>query len=452
MGIKSQRIIFIFLVIVVVAFSLLKKPFGNPDEGAHFLRAYEVSHFHLINREGDIGVGINCQDYFSAAKKHFLIAWYQPESESLDANCMVKSINSAGTYPPLPYLPLAISLSVSKLMHLSVEHSVYFMRIVNGFSCLFLIYFFSSRVLLGQHSVSVLLILAMLPMALSLWASVSADALTLALCLCFIFYILSFDYSRASLIKRKEWILLYLLAFAIGNSKVGYSMITITPLVLHFCCNGFMVFRNSLIRSTLLLMGCVLLAVGTSIVWVKFTDKSLVYLGNGAVPLEQICFVLRNPLYFISLSLSTVFDVKQLYSTILPLHYGLNGMYMIIAFWLLLVNIFFACLTNPHFNVPNNFSCVSRTSCFAFSLMLFFIFGIVLSLPLYLTYNPVAYDNLLGFQGRYLLPILPILVVSLLAISMSNLINNDLKQILSLTTFVIPAVTNIAIIIRMLIR
>ena len=35
MGIKSQRIIFIFLVIVVVAFSLLKKPFGNPDEGAH---------------------------------------------------------------------------------------------------------------------------------------------------------------------------------------------------------------------------------------------------------------------------------------------------------------------------------------------------------------------------------------------------------------------------------
>lgn len=50
MGIKSQRIIFIFLVIVVVAFSLLKKPFGNPDEGAHFLRAYEVSHFHLINR------------------------------------------------------------------------------------------------------------------------------------------------------------------------------------------------------------------------------------------------------------------------------------------------------------------------------------------------------------------------------------------------------------------
>jgi uncharacterized membrane protein len=55
-------------------------------------------------------------------------------------------------------------------------------------------------------------------------------------------------------------------------------------------------------------------------------------------------------------------------------------------------------------------------------------FGIVLSLPLYLTYNPVAYDNLLGFQGRYLLPILPILVVSLLAISMSNLINNDLKQ------------------------
>ncbi|MEB6578249.1 DUF2142 domain-containing protein [Enterobacter quasiroggenkampii] len=452
MGIKSQRIVFIFLVIVVIAFSLLKKPFGNPDEGAHFLRAYEVSHFHLINRAGDIGVGINCQDYFSAAKKHFLIAWYQPESESLDANCMVKSINSAGTYPPLPYLPLAISLSVSKFMHLSVEHSVYFMRIVNGFSCLFLIYFFSSRLLLGQHSVSVLLILAMLPMALSLWASVSADALTLALCLCFIFYILSFDYSRTSLIKRKEWILLYLLAFAIGNSKVGYSMITITPLVLHFCCNGFMVFKRSLIRSTLLFIGCVLLAVGTSIVWVKFTDKSLVYLGNGAVPLEQMCFVLKNPLYFISLSVSVVFDVKHLYSTILPLHYGLNGMYMLIAFWLLLVNLFFACVTNPHFNLPNKFSCVSRTGCFAFFLILFFVFGVVLSLPLYLTYNPVAYDDLLGFQGRYLLPILPILVVSLLVISISNLINNHFKQILSLTTFVIPAVINIAIIIRMITR
>lgn len=452
MGIKSQRIVFIFLAFVVVAFSLLKKPFGNPDEGAHFLRSYEVSHFHLINREGDIGVGINCQDYFSAAKKHFLIAWYQPESESLDADCMVKSINSAGTYPPLPYLPLAISLSVSKLMHTSVEHSVYFMRIVNGFSCLFLLYFFSSRVLHGQHTVSALLILAMLPMALSLWASVSADALTLALCLCFIFYTLSFDYSRASLIKRKEWILLYLLAFAIGNSKVGYSMITIIPFVLHFFCNGFMVFRRSLIWSTLLLIGCALLAVGTSIVWVKFTDKSLVYLGNGAVPLEQMYFVLRNPLCFISISLSAVFDVKHLYSTILPLHYGLNGMYMIIAFWLLLVNLFFACVTNPHFNLSNNFSCISRTGCFAFLLILFFVFAVILSLPLYLTYNPVAYNDLLGFQGRYLLPILPVLVVSLLTISISNLINNHLKQHISLTTFVIPAVINIAIIIRMITR
>jgi hypothetical protein len=70
MGIKSQRIIFIFLVIVVVAFSLLKNLSAIQMKGS-FPASYEVSHFHLINREGDIGVGINCQDYFSAAKNIF---------------------------------------------------------------------------------------------------------------------------------------------------------------------------------------------------------------------------------------------------------------------------------------------------------------------------------------------------------------------------------------------
>src|SRR5206468_4934122 len=42
-------------------------PFANPDEGAHYLRAYEVSRGHLLNLdERHNGIGIACADYLIA--------------------------------------------------------------------------------------------------------------------------------------------------------------------------------------------------------------------------------------------------------------------------------------------------------------------------------------------------------------------------------------------------
>jgi uncharacterized membrane protein len=48
---------------------------------------------------------------------------------------------------------------------------------------------------------------------------------------------------------------------------------------------------------------------------------------------------------------------------------------------------------------------------------IFFLIAIiqtlVICLPLYLTYTPVGYGQVLGFQGRYLFPIAPLLMVAL---------------------------------------
>ena len=86
---KFMFYIYLITLVIVVLLSIKIKPFGNPDEGAHFLRAYEISKGHFFNTKGNIGVNISCREYEIIAKKYAPIAFEQQFNKKGEKNVYV---------------------------------------------------------------------------------------------------------------------------------------------------------------------------------------------------------------------------------------------------------------------------------------------------------------------------------------------------------------------------
>ena len=116
-----------------VGIGLRQAPFNMPDEGAHYLRAYEVSHLHLVNFRGAAGVDIPCNEYLVAAHQYNRIPAAQQKAfdGQHDPACTVKSVNPAGAYSFVPYIPAAFALFVTEKLRWKVEKRLIAARVAN---------------------------------------------------------------------------------------------------------------------------------------------------------------------------------------------------------------------------------------------------------------------------------------------------------------------------------
>lgn len=145
--------------------------FKNPDEGAHYLRAYEIASSHYLNSKGHIGSDISCNEYVTIAKKYAPIAYYQEHAERGGESCYVKTINSASTYPPTAYIFLASMIKAGHVFDLSIEKTAVLCRVINGLFCFILIYIAINRM---SHAKYLMFGVLFSPMVMVMLSAVSA--------------------------------------------------------------------------------------------------------------------------------------------------------------------------------------------------------------------------------------------------------------------------------------
>ncbi|MEN9456146.1 MAG: hypothetical protein RL210_1665 [Pseudomonadota bacterium] len=381
--------------IVACLVAIYTPPFAMPDEGAHFLRATEVSKLHLSNHKGDVGVEIPCADYLVAAKQYAPIAYFQPVDGRSDVNqpsCQVKTVNSAGMYSPLPYLASAIGLSITNSAGWSVENRLKAARLLNALAtsviCLL--------VLLPLHRWRALLsLIALLPMTIWLRSSISADALTITFCVAFLGYTIGLAEQQQA-IGRRQILILCSLAMLLGSMKPAYGLLGFSALVLY---PGARTSSGKIKWVALLAPGASALFV--SIFWARIADPNLIYLGNGANPVEQLAFILRHPLRYVQIIGATLWQElgNLTYNGIIPslaaarqfsVHFGVANCTLLLLAGLALT----ASSENPL--LPRQRQILVLTALFCLAAMVS---------PLYLTYTPVGHERILGLQGRYFLPL-----------------------------------------------
>lgn len=391
------RWLFAFLLMLCLGMTVAirQAPFSMPDEGAHYLRAYEVSHLHLLNYRNHVGVDIPCNEYLIAAKKYQLTPGIQKKAEEgwMDSSCRVRSINTAGTYSFVPYIPAALSLFITEKLGWKIEDKLVAARGAN-FAVWFTILFFG--LLLIEKGRILMACLVLFPSFFWQLVALSADGSTFAFCLLYVFVVVSAAQQRTVVTPKLIKILLPIAAL-IGASKGVYVPIAL----LSFGLWDRLPDKGRFYK----LMVCVtptLVALGVFLLLTGLADPSLIYLGNGANPANQMAGILLDPISFADIIFHSLLQT-DLRGVVAPAYavpnagraFGITVVAGVTSAVLLIYS---------DFGVDRKFRVVAA--------LVFILLLAAVALPLYLTYSPVGAKYILGLQGRYYLPLIPLAFVA----------------------------------------
>jgi uncharacterized membrane protein len=394
---RNYIIIFLLAAFLSCIIAWLTPPFSNPDEGAHYLRAFEVSRGHWINTQGNVGTPILCRDYLVIAKQYGRVAFYQDIAEKMQPNateCTVSSVNTAGIYSPIPYLAAAIGMRIGEEQGKTVETRLKMGRMANALAtsliCLL-------SVLAVQQYRLLLTAFALIPACMWLRASLSADALTIATSLCYLAYALRLNEKHTAITFRIIFEFC-LLAFVLGSMKPAYGLLSFSSLILLKRSNEG---RRNLLNAVILAVPG-FAAITMSSFWALVPDASLIYINTfgGAAPTLQWQYISHNPLNLGELFFNTFKHnfsrfLTQAFMPVLRLFYWMPAQPRMVISTILSIFMLFIMTTTQ-----TSLRLWQRITLFGVALGTVF----ATTIPLYLTYTHVGDKEIIGLQGRYFLP------------------------------------------------
>jgi len=223
---------FVFAAIVFeIVFTIVTPPLQAPDEFNHFYRAYQVADGRFLPERtsnrlgGEIPVCFNefITPYFYAATniKYVLYGQEIQDAKEVQFNDSItefKDFPNTAYYSPISYAPQAFAMFIVKQFNCSVSN-IYYAGRIGGFLFWLIIMFIVIKIVPVYKWLFTTLIL--LPMNLYVTNSLSADTVTN--CLGFLFIALVLKYAFAdNNITVKQLLLLLLLIVLIAMAKVVY--------------------------------------------------------------------------------------------------------------------------------------------------------------------------------------------------------------------------------------
>lgn len=385
---------------LVLVVSFATPPFSNPDEGAHYLRAYEVRKLRLVNYPGRWGVRVPCLEYLTVAKKYAPMAFVQEDVEQRleRPNCRAKSFNSANTYSPVGYLASAAVLRIGDLFHASVEDKLSWARAVNGLlGCLAML-----LGLLAVERLRALLALGyLLPMGFWQRAALSVDSLLLSAQFLFVCYFVRMAEQR-DVESKRCWRLLWACAFAIGTTKGPYALTCLCTLALWPLRPAGVPWWRIGVR----LVSPTVIAAGCHFAWSQVAQLAypLPFGQWGANPVQQRRLIAAEPVKYLKMLADHVWNgIGWLREMCLHAAWASGDVATVVATVLGVVLIFLAASS------PNPFGPRGRL----FLAALAIVPSIAMIAQSYISWTPVGAPAVWGMQGRYLLPFLLLLSLAM---------------------------------------
>ncbi|HNR68920.1 MAG TPA: DUF2142 domain-containing protein [bacterium] len=399
------RLFLFFGIIFGMVWSIITPPFQAPDEDRHFCRAYQLSEGRFFpvdfdNTQGDslpisaietieqVNPGMR-YDSWGARQEltrvwHYLSLPLEPEKKAFHA------FPTHVIYPPLAYLPQIIGIFIGKSCGASPLLLMYFSRWCNLIFWLIMIHAALRLMPAGRW---ILLIVALMPMSLFLGASLNQDAVINSL----VFLALAFVLNRARTpgrLAHQDLLVIALLLMALACSKPGYAIFSLIFLLLPV---DKMPSRRFYIPTALFLFTS---GYGLALFWNRLIRANLNWFEPFASYPDQLQLVLHNPLQFLKAVAFSLWNYKGFYlrshigqlgwlDTVLPRHVILTYLFMLVGVAVL----------------ERGATVSGRQK----GIMALIIAGLTLQtlLALYLVCSPVGSLQVVGMQGRYLIPVAP---------------------------------------------
>ena len=413
-------------------FSISTEYYHAFDEKKHFLSAFNLANFNLFYSDDPVE-----NDQFDNIPhrlegNEFYKYYGMKYNNNVELNTDLADVNSTPTtYSKFLYSFSALGIFIAKTIGGSVADIFVAGRI---FNLIFYVLLMCITVKILPFKKDVFTAIALLPMAIVMAASYSIDALCIALVSLFVSYVLKM-YTLEE-IKLKNWgilialFLLMLTAKSMAYLAVG-ALIFILPL-------WKMVKKQN--KKVKIIIGILALIVCIMIVGVLFYIKnnmiSTDVRGGQEVSAQgQIDYMIHNPLKVVILELR--------YITRSILHFDwLGGMHQYVFFTpefgpatFLVIILFYS-----YISVTDDSYVFNKKEKAVFIITFLAVFFMT-NIILYICFTPVGHDTIKGYQSRYMIPVVPLLLMCVANKTISVTKGKNTNMLISLFLGMILAIS-----------
>lgn len=395
-------------------FLFLVPPLQTPDENVHFLRAYQVSQGQFISTndgkksgsylpksiqrtfdevDGEQSISFHPELKFNIHKIKAAMAIELNSSDQQYYN-----VTAAAAYSPVGYIPQATAILTGTLLNLPPIFHIYLARLAVLVVWLAV---FSFAIKLMPFKKWALVAIALLPMMVSQSISIGVDPISISTGVLFVSLILR---SLSEKISNKTLTIMLLTATVMVLSK--QIAIILLPLILLVNNNKF-TSKKFAIYSKLLVIFAPIILLGLWTILAGNTGQSLNQIANHQSTVGQIKHLIGDPFHFIVIIFNTFFFswgdsvVNSVIGIFGWMDTPLSGPFVALGYMTIATAFVLNYREKTTYLSQRAKRIIVATA---------FLYFIALCAALYITYSPVGFNIIYGLQGRYLLPILFLLV------------------------------------------
>lgn len=409
---EPEKLFVIIGIVFGIIFLLITPPFQIPDEASHFYRAFQVSEGQIMAEKQQNIVGGLLPKSIGTTMLAYNDIPFHPEVKQkpektfalldLPLNSQDRALAwfpNTSLYSPIPYLPQAVGIAIGRLFAFSPLILMYLGRFTN---LLFWLIFGYLSIKITPVLKWTFFLLLLTPMYLFLAASLSADVTTNSISFLLIATILNYALVESRKIKNVDIFKIVVLSICLTLSKQAYFPIVLLFLLIPIRKIGV---KKYFFTFGFILLGC----IAATSAWSSLTKKLYVPIQPNISPNQQLAVVFDNtPTHFFSILLNTLsLYGRNFINNFIGTLGWLDTPLPVFFIQSYIVLLFVVSLVNGRKDIVISFN-RKLIILLTFLLNIFLIF-----LLMYLAGTPVGANLIEGTQGRYFIPVAPLLFLLL---------------------------------------
>ncbi len=420
-NIKPYNFFVVVAILFEIVFNIVTPPLQAPDEISHFYRAYQIADGHFLPERTKDRLGGHlpvCFDEFvlpytfAALNLKYTLS-EQDVLRSAEVvfdkkNTQFKDFPSTTTYSAVSYLPQITALFIIKQFNCKVATLYYGGRIFSFLFWLIIMYFVIRIVPLYKWLFTIIILL---PMNLYVANAFSADGVNNCLTFLFVALILKHIFSQ-NRVTTKDILVVFIILALLALAKFVF----VSFILLLFLIPGHK-FKSHLYRfgsiAVILVVTLIIFSYWSGIYlknYIKISDYDPSYIYNVGLspcadPEAQKAYILDHGFYFFSVIYHSIFDHPQTFLKGYVGAFGQSDIFLPKGLYILsyLVILFIAV-------TEYNKMALTTAHKILFSMVALAAFVLIL-LSIHLMWDCVGEGVVDLVQGRYLIPVLPLLFI-----------------------------------------
>lgn len=400
-NITETKVFLYTIPILYIAVCLVLPMSRAHDELYHWFRSYDIVQGNLLtevneNNNAEGTFPINVRFLFKDQKSWEKIKYndvIDSLSIDLDNDKAKIDLSTVAVYSPTQYIPQVIGIYVGKVFSNIPMIMAYIGRFFNMAFSIVMLYLALKFTPVGKK---IFLSISYFPILMEGMTSFSPDAMTISVAFLFIAYVLKVAFSENK-VKIRDLVILAILGVILSLCKIVYL-----PMILLIFIIPKEKF-NSKKAKWISLICIFILCVVVNLVWLNIASKYLFTYKDGETR-EQVKYVLTEPIQYIKTLVYTSSENFGDYLTSMvgsSMTWGEAVSISSITIYVLLSSFIFASVFEKKISL-SKFQVFIIASVIVATILLIFT-------SLYVQWTPYKSPIIKGVQGRYFIPIVPLI-------------------------------------------